>query len=218
MNMTKGSNNILKFSRIILFLIILSSCLIFGSVTAQNLDSENYSAVESNEKYWIVIDPIPDAKIGDIISVHGTTNLSVGENLTIKMYGSNCFHSQQHITSCRYFGPIITVVKMSPSGNTNFFLTNINTSGHKPDVYDVGIGSEPGKDLLGEPIQWNLTENLSNHSGEIQAIHSDLPVNFSEANRNDTKLITSPVASFEPLSFVLIGLFFVLIKMAKRIK
>jgi hypothetical protein len=151
------------FPLLIVAIVVMGLAVVPATAELKTTQTDDGKTLISNGTYWISLDPIGDHIVGDQFFINGTTNSPEGNNLMIEMFGSNCFHSQMNIYSCRYFGPINATVKKS-SNLTGYFSIEVNTSGHEPDTYDISITSGSGNNLLGEVTQWNLTTKPSTTS------------------------------------------------------
>jgi len=99
--------------------------------------------------FWIAIEPVTDTCLGDITSISGTTNLSVGENFSLAIRTTDFHGCQKTIYPCKYpdtvnavccsggFNRTVTVIP--GTGGTNIWLFSVNTSDFDfmPGLYGV---------------------------------------------------------------------------------
>ena len=108
------------------------------AINSQNLDDTfaTTSFIIGNPTAFI--NPIEDHAVGDTFTIHGSTNLAVGNNLMIEIISSS-FKPTQKVQGGEFSGSAGTV-KVEPGTNGfNRWSFDVDTSTFKPDEYIVQV-------------------------------------------------------------------------------
>ena len=111
------------------------------AINSQNLDDTfaTTSFIIGNPTAFI--NPIGDHAVGDKFTIHGSTNLAVGNNLMIEIISSS-FKPTQKVQSAEFSGSAGTV-KVEPGTNgLNRWSFDVDASTFKPDEYVVQVSGE----------------------------------------------------------------------------
>jgi hypothetical protein len=111
------------------------------AINSQNLDDTFATTSFIIGNPTAVINPIGDHVVGDKFTVHGSTNLAVGNNLMIEIFSSS-FKPTQKVQSAEFSGSAGTV-KVEPGTNgLNRWSFDVDASTFKPDEYVVQVSGE----------------------------------------------------------------------------
>jgi hypothetical protein len=106
---------------------------------------------------WIVMDRIPAACLGNIITLRGTTNLPAGENITTRIFGSwfnctKCLPENDSVDECCGDQIKLDVPVLPGTDGINTWSREVNTSYHGFSARDYTID-------VGNPSHalWNST-------------------------------------------------------------
>jgi hypothetical protein len=111
------------------------------AINSQNLDDTfaTTSFIISQPTAFII--PIEDHAVGDKFTIHGSTNLAVGNNLMIEIISSS-FKPTQKVQSGEFSGSAGTV-KVEPGTNGfNSWSFDVDTTTFRPDEYIVQVSGE----------------------------------------------------------------------------
>jgi hypothetical protein len=111
------------------------------AINSQNLDDTfaTTSFIIGNPTAFI--NPIGDHAVGDKFTIHGSTNIAVGNNLMIEIISSS-FKPTQKVQSAEFSGSAGTV-KVEPGTNgLNRWSFDVDASTFKPDEYVVQVSGE----------------------------------------------------------------------------
>jgi hypothetical protein len=111
------------------------------AINSQNLDDTfaTTSFIIGNPTAFI--NPIGDHAVGDKFTIHGSTNLAVGNNLMIEIISSS-FKPTQKVQGDEFSGSAGTV-KVEPGTNGfNRWSFDVDASTFKPDEYSVKVSGE----------------------------------------------------------------------------
>jgi hypothetical protein len=165
MIMTQNLSKIMFFGGLLLLSLLLI-CPVECStdnITMKNNDHEMLNTTSIH--YFISIDPVENHTIGDIFSIHGTTNLPVGTPLTVRVRSSMFFPGRND----DYSGNITITPYLN---NTNSWFLFLNTTLYPSDEYWINLEApeeyttESGNWVLGNAIfilkeKTNKTSNSS---------------------------------------------------------
>jgi hypothetical protein len=114
-------------TRQLFFLLILSAILIIPPVSSFIV--ENPTAT---------INPVGDHYVGDKVTITGSTNLAVGDDLLVEIYSSS-FKPTQKAQSGEFSGSSGTVTVMPGTKGYNIWSFDVDTSTFKPDEYILKV-------------------------------------------------------------------------------
>ena len=99
----------------------------------------------SHGEYWAEIDPVPDIRLvqAENVTIHGTTNLPPGENITIDFFASSMHPSPEVYYPDLHF---IAFAEVRPgAGETNTWSLTIQPQRFpKPDTYQILVSDQNG--------------------------------------------------------------------------
>jgi len=114
-------------TRQLVLLLILSAILIIPPVSSFIV-----------EKPTATINPIGDHHIGDKFTITGSTNLAVGDYLSVEIYSSS-FKPTQKEQSSQFSGSSGTVTVIPGTNRSNIWSFDVDTSAFKPDEYIIKV-------------------------------------------------------------------------------
>jgi hypothetical protein len=111
------------------------------AINSQNLDDTfaTTSFIISQPTAFII--PIEDHAVGDKFTIHGSTNLAVGNNLMIEIISSS-FKPTQKVQGGDFSGSAGTVNVEPGTNGFNRWSFDVDTSTFKPDEYIVQVSGE----------------------------------------------------------------------------
>jgi hypothetical protein len=175
------------------------------AINSQNLDDTfaTTSFIIGNPTAFI--NPIGDHAVGDKFTIHGSTNLAVGNNLMIEIISSS-FKPTQKMQGADFSGSAGTV-KVKPGTNgVNSWSFDVDASTFKPDEYSVKV-SGTTTEVTGSTT-FNIVEKLptivKTPSPEM-TVQTVIPITTTPP----TSLTTTQKSPLSPtmivIAFVLVG-------------
>lgn len=111
------------------------------AINSQNLDDTFATTSFIITQPSAFITPIEDHAVGDKFTIHGSTNLAVGNNLMIEIISSS-FKPTQKVQSGEFSGSAGTVKVEPGTKGFNHWSFDVDASTFKPDEYVVTVSIE----------------------------------------------------------------------------
>jgi hypothetical protein len=108
------------------------------AINSQNIDDTFATASFYINPPQALVNPIPDHRVGDTFTISGSTNLAVGDKLSVDVYSSS-FVPTSKSQSGEYSGASGVVEVMPGSNGYNQWSFAIDATGFKPDEYMVKV-------------------------------------------------------------------------------
>ena len=175
------------------------------AINSQNLDDTfaTTSFIIGNPTAFI--NPIGDHAVGDKFTIHGSTNLAVGNNLMIEIISSS-FKPTQKVQGDEFSGSAGTV-KVEPGANGfNRWSFDVDASTFKPDEYSVKVSGETID--ITSTTTFNIVEKLPTTLKTLSpetTVQTTIPIPATPS----TPLTTTQKSPLSPtiivVAFILVG-------------
>ena len=114
-----------------------------GYALMQAINSQNIDDTFATTSFIVgnptaIIKPIGEHYVGDTVTITGSTNLAVGDNLLVEIYSSS-FKPTQKAQSGEFSGSSGTVTVMPGTNGYNTWSFDVDTSTFKPDEYILKV-------------------------------------------------------------------------------
>ena len=149
-----------------------------ASALMQAINSQNIDDTFATASFYInppqaLVNPIPDHRVGDKFTISGSTNLAVGDKLTVDVYSSS-FTPTSKSQNGEYSGASGVVEVEQGSNGYNRWSFAIDSAGFKPDEYMVKV-SGIIQDVTGSTT-FNILQSLPATTQVPQTVATTLPV------------------------------------------
>ncbi len=164
------------------------------AISSQNIDDTFAPVAFTVRVPDALINPIGDRFVGDKFTIAGSTNLAVGDDLSVEVYSSS-FHPTTKSQSGEFSGAT-GVVKVVPGSGLNHWSFDVDTSTWKPDEYLVTVSgvtiSVTGTttfSLLERPVTTSSITPMPTPTETPVVIPSTIPVTSPPPTRSPVSLI-----------------------------